>query len=373
MAQRLRYMTIICLLGSLLSSSAQDDNTFSIMSLNVDGLPAKFLFFNVNDDGPLSEGSERISIYLAEKNCDIVSMQECFNYRWEIWSHLLGSYEHDEWTGCVGSEFKELDWLHLYNERFPCDGLNSVWKKDIRSTAYEREAHQQNFGKLSHEFDEFITKGFRRHEFTMNDGAQIVVYNTHFDASSKRDEKAGNDKRDRVARISQWKQLRDHILSRMDNRPVIVTGDFNSYYQRDSVKEVFMEPIMKSGKAFVSDAWMQLCNKGDFLESDKVDLIESVNKIIYINPIDGASVEPLTFTIDSVGYRHEGKPLGDHYPVIATFKMNVNESGSTGISHKKGNTLHHQRYNLKGIRATDKETTKTKGVYIINKEKAIIR
>lgn len=373
MAQRLRYLTIICLLGSLLSSSAQDDNTFSIMSLNVDGLPAKFLFFNVNDDGPLSEGSERISIYLAEKNCDIVSMQECFNYRWEIWSHLLGSYEHDEWTGGVGSEFKELDWLHLYNERFPCDGLNSVWKKDIRSTAYEREAHRQNFGKLSHEFDEFITKGFRRHEFTMNNGAQIVVYNTHFDASSERDEKAGNDKRDRAARISQWKQLRDHILSRMDNRPVIVTGDFNSYYQRDSVKEAFMEPIMKSGKAIASDAWMQLCNKGDFLESGKIDLIESANKIIYINPIDGASVEPLTFTIDSLGYRHEGKPLGDYYPVIATFKMNVNDSGSTGISHKKSNTLQHQKYNLNGIRATDKKTTKTKGVYIINKEKAIIR
>ena len=59
---------------------AQNENgSFSIMTLNVDGLPGKFLFFNVNDEGPKSAGSEAISIYMASKDCDIVAMQEDFN------------------------------------------------------------------------------------------------------------------------------------------------------------------------------------------------------------------------------------------------------------------------------------------------------
>ena len=363
------YLTIVCLTASMLTSTAQNDNTFSIMSLNVDGLPAKFLFFDVNTDGPLSEGSERISAYLAGKKCDIISLQECFNYRWEIWSRLWADYEHDEWTGGIGTEFKELDWLHLQNERYPCDGLNSVWKSDIRSTAYERVAHRQSFGKLSHEFDEFITKGFRRHEFTLKNGAQIVVYNTHFDASSERDEIAGNDKYDRMARISQWKQLRDHILSQLDHRPVIITGDFNSYYHRDSVKAVFIDPIQESGKAVTGDAWIQLCNNGVFPESEIAESNESVDKILYVNPTGGASVEPLTFTTDSTGYRHEDKLLGDHYPLIATFKFN--DSASTDISPKRNNKRQRQIYNLKGIRITEGETNHSKGIYIIDNEKGI--
>ena len=49
--------------------------SFSVMTLNVDGLPGKFLLFDVNKDGPLSAGSERISQYIAAKDCDIVSMK----------------------------------------------------------------------------------------------------------------------------------------------------------------------------------------------------------------------------------------------------------------------------------------------------------
>ena len=65
----IRHHIIVFFLSfSALGVMAQESSTFSIMTLNVDGLPAKFLSFDINQDGPLSEGSERISIYLAEKN-----------------------------------------------------------------------------------------------------------------------------------------------------------------------------------------------------------------------------------------------------------------------------------------------------------------
>ena len=79
----------------------EDKVNFSVLTLNVDGLPGKIFVFDVNADGPKSEGSERISEYLASKNCDILCLQEDFNYRWEIWSRLFAGYEHDEWSGGI--------------------------------------------------------------------------------------------------------------------------------------------------------------------------------------------------------------------------------------------------------------------------------
>ena len=309
-------------------SAAQ--TTFSVMTLNVDGLPGKFLFFDINPDGPLSAGSERISQYIAAKDCDIVSMQECFNYRWEIWSRLFAGYEHDEWTGGIDSETHQLDYFHLQNERFPCDGLNSAWKKDVTSTAYERVAHEQNFGKFSHEFDDIITKGFRRHEFTLADGTQIVVYNTHFDASSERDELLGNDVKDREARLAQWQQLREHVMAHLNSRPVILTGDFNSYYNRDDIVAAFLQPIEATGRATVGDVWIEKCRGGVYPQlGDERDADEVLDKILYVNPVGGMAVNPVSVTLDVAGYQYDNQPMGDHYPLIATFT--VDKDKTTGI------------------------------------------
>lgn len=303
------------------AATPREAGTFSIMTLNVDGLPARFLSFDLNADGPQSEGSERISMYLAAQDVDIISMQEDFNYRWEIWSRLFAGYDHDEWTGGVGTEFKQLDWMHLQNERFPCDGLNSAWKTDIRSTAYERVAHNESFGKFSHAFDGAVTKGFRRHEFTLADGTEIVVYNTHFDASESRDERIGNDRRDRQARLSQWRQLRDHLMERLDSRPVILTGDFNSFYRSDSIRAVFFDPIEATGRATVGDAWIERCCDGIYPDGADGTGGDMLDKILYVNPVGGGAVEPVSATVDRTGYRYDGRPLGDHYPLTATFRV----------------------------------------------------
>ena len=101
----------------------QTKTTFSIVSLNVDGLPGRVAFLPVNTEGPMSIGSERISKYLADRDCDILCLQENFNYRWEIWSHLFAKYKHDEWSGGITFEDNEIDIAHLQNLRSSLTGI----------------------------------------------------------------------------------------------------------------------------------------------------------------------------------------------------------------------------------------------------------
>ena len=349
---------------------------FSLLTLNVDGLPGKIFVFDVNADGPKSEGSERISEYLASKDCDFLCLQEDFNYRWEIWSRLFAGYDHDEWSGGIILEEKEIDFAHLQNFRFECDGLNAVWKKGITPRRHERVAWNSSFGKFSHDFDDIITKGFRRHEMTLSDGKEVVVYNMHMDASSDRDEAKGNDARDREARQAQWVQLREHILNNMDERPIVVAGDMNSYYHRDDIKTVFIDAIEATGRAVVKDAWVEANNNGKYpaLGSDAIDG-ETLDNILYISPIGGYGLKLLSFEMDEKGYKRDGVPLGDHYPLIAKFQItnkpydNISESMPNGIYQivNEGQSTP-DTYDLNGIRQTGDLTP---GTYIINGRKVV--
>ncbi len=348
---------------------------FSVLTLNVDGLPGKIFVFDVNADGPKSEGSERISEYLASKDCDFLCLQEDFNYRWEIWSRLFAGYDHDEWSGGITLEENEIDFAHLQNFRFECDGLNAVWKKGITPKRHERVAWNSSFGKFSHDFDDIITKGFRRHEITLSDGKEVVVYNMHMDASSDRDEEKGNDARDREARQAQWVQLREYILDNMDARPIVVAGDMNSYYHRDDIKTVFIDAIEATGRAVVKDAWVEACNNGTYpaLGSDAIEG-ETLDNILYISPIGGYGLKLVSFEKDEKGYKRDGVPLGDHYPLIAKFQItnkpyNISESMPSGIYQIANDSQSTpDTYDLNGIRQTGDLAP---GTYIINGRKVV--
>ena len=310
--------------------NAQQTSTFSVATLNVDGLPGKIAFLNINAEGPQVAGSLRISNYLAKKDCDILCLQENFNYRWEIWSQLLLKYKKDEWSGGISLIGQDIDYAHLQNTKFKCDGLNTLWHHGICNHGYERTPWTHNFGKFSHDFDDIITKGFRRHELKLADGGEVVVYNLHMDASSDRDEQKLNDGRDREARLAQWQQLADDILAHLDNRPVIVAGDMNSYYHRDDFQTVFIQAIEATGRATVGDAWVETNLGGSYPALGSEPLAdETLDKILYINPTGGNSITPVSVTLDREGYMDGDKPLGDHFPLIATFQLDSSaDSGS---------------------------------------------
>ena len=360
----------LSLCGSMTAFAQEGDEQFSIATLNVDGLPQKILVVKVNADGPGDSGTARIGKYLAKKSYDLVMMQEDFNYHGVLSVFLEDDYKMDTWSGDVGLDGHSIDFLHLQNHRFECDGLMACWKNDLTVTPAARTAWKQNFGKFSHANDEMVTKGFRRYDVTLRDGTDIVVYNMHMDATLDEDEAEGKGEKDHEARMAQWAQLKDDVMENLGTRPIIITGDVNSLYGRDDVKGEFIEAINGTGRATVADAWVELQQNGVYptakTEAEAGD--ETLDKILYINPTEGSTIQPVSISIDREGYLYDGKPLGDHWPVAATFK--VASRKVVGISATLNDKGDHDKtlYNLNGQRVSQPRN----GVYVKDGQKTVI-
>lgn len=353
----------------LATSQAQQAEKFSVATLNIDGLPQKILVVNSNPDGPGGPGTVRIGNYLVAHDYDMVFMQEDFSYHGELAAVLEATYGLDTWSGTVGIDVpgKKVDFLHLQNLQFDCDGLMGAWKQGITVNGGVRKAWTDGFGKFSHANDLLVTKGYRRYEATLASGSRIVIYNLHMDAETEEDTEEGKAGPDRAARLNQWKQLRDDVMLNLDERPVIILGDFNTFYFRDKVKETVIDVINASGKATVKDVWVELKNKGvypayeedsrvrDDREAEHKD--EPLDKVLYINPSGADKVlRAAAYDRDTVQYKYDGKPLGDHYPVVATFEVvSAKDSGASAVTNinsvkDSGGTAEY--YNLNGQRVS---------------------
>ena len=368
MKRLIGILSAMLLLSQVTVSAQEVAVQFKVATLNVDGLPQKVLFIKTNPDGPGADGSARIGKYLSQKSYDIVCLQEDFNYHGVIEPWLEDDYQLDTWSGAVGTDVpgKKIDYMHLQNLRFDCDGLETIWKNNISLTGSERVSWDATFGKFSHANDEMITKGYRRYELTMPFGLDLIVYNMHMDAGDDPDEMAGNDTNDRAARQAEWQQLKEDVLAHLSDRPILILGDLNSYYCRDQIQKNFINEISNSGLGTASDVYVELMKDGIYpapvegiiFRNEENNLVdgqgnvienEELDKIIYINPAQGTSIKAVAYEVDKAGYTYNGKPLGDHYPVVATFEVMV--KGYTGIeSIVPADTDDATYYNLNGQR-----------------------
>ena len=354
---------VLALMTIMTSLAQESGEQFTVATLNVDGLPQKLLVVNVNADGPGDAGTARIGKYLVKKGYDLVMMQEDFSYHGILSVWLEDDYKMDEWSGTlyVLDGPRKVDFLHLQNHRYACDGLLTAWKNDLQVTPAGRTPWIQNFGKFSHALDEMVTKGFRRYEVTLRSGDRIVVYNMHMDATDEKDEAEGKAGPDHDARMAQWAQLKDDVLQHLDSRPIIITGDMNSLYGRDDVKGQFIDAINQSGRGMASDVWVELQHSGIYPSESITEATasdETLDKIIYINPTMGTNIQPVAITIDREGYLYDGKPLGDHFPVAATFQLMRRGSGIEALNGTA--TGESQYYNLNGQHVSMPQ----KGIYI---------
>ena len=348
---------VICSLLACLPSLAMGE-TFSVATLNVDGLPLQVMSINVNPDGPGSEGTKLISQYLAAKNYDMVFFQEDFNYHDELTTSLADNYAFDVHSGDVSIDPDNFDMSMLLTIRFECDGLGACLKNNHTLNSMQRTAWTDYYGRLDHAWDGMVTKGFRRYEVTLHEGTQIVVYNMHMDASDDSDEASGNDEGDRLARLSQWTQLVSELKGQLDDgRPIIVLGDMNSYYSRDNIEEVFVKPIEDTGKATVTDVWKEMGSNS-----------ETLDKIFCINPVSGVKLKPTAFTIDKEGYQDNGKPLGDHYPLATTFE--VEDSKTLTILPAESSSDHETKFfSITGQRIAQPQN----GIFISKGKKIVVK
>ena len=262
--KKILSLFVLALMTIMTSLAQESGEQFTVATLNVDGLPQKLLVVNVNADGPGDAGTARIGKYLVKKGYDLVMMQEDFSYHGVLSVWLEDGYKMDEWSGTlyVLDGPRKVDFLHLQNHRYACDGLLTAWKNDLQVTPAARTPWIQSFGKFSHALDEMVTKGFRRYDVTLRSGDRIVVYNMHMDATDEKDEAEGKAGPDHDARMAQWAQLKDDVLQHLDSRPIIITGDMNSLYGRDDVKGQFIDAINQSGRGMASDVWVELQHSG---------------------------------------------------------------------------------------------------------------
>lgn len=209
---------------------AIDASLFTVCTLNVDGLPA---YDFVNNDGPDTKYTPVISRYLADHNFDFIGVQENFDFDQELGRYLTANYDHDSWAGGMSPNNLFDDGVHSFV--FHTDGCKAWWQSHLKTVRTDSIRWNNRYGYDTHCRDEAATKGFRRYEITTTEGFQLVVYNMHMEASERWDEVGGTDSLDRDCRSKQWIQLKQHIMSKLDQRPVLVIGDFNTYYCRDNM------------------------------------------------------------------------------------------------------------------------------------------
>lgn len=297
----------------------QELTSFTATALNVDGLPDIEIFsFKLNPDGPGSDGSKLISRYLADKNYDFIGVSEDFNYHGSIMSALEG-YES-------GTVRKTLSVSGLIGGiPFDTDGLNLIWKTSkVQAT---NESWTRWNDRTNTDGNQFVKKGYRHYDMTLEGGEVIDIYVLHMDAGDATSSREG-----------QWRQLADAVNVADPNRPKLIIGDTNSRWTREDINANFVNRL---NGFTVGDPWVKFWRGGVFPTPGTGDLTdqtdpanlsnyEVVDKLLYLNPptTEGAlQLQPRSFrleqdytygTVDGSG---NTKALGDHRPAVAEFAL----------------------------------------------------
>ena len=311
-------------------SSTMQEGTFTAVALNVDGLPKEINYgvgkYDLNPDGPGAEGTRKISQYLASKNYDFIGCSEDFNYNGSLMESLNNNY----WCGTIRKTLSVtgLDYSDLIQGKIhvETDGLNLIWK--FNKVSATNESWTRWWDTEATDGNQYVEKGYRHYDMQLDGGPVIDVYILHMDAG---------DTNATWSRESQWRQLSEAINSSDHSRAKLIIGDTNSRYTREDVISNFINRL--STDFTMGDVWVDFHRDGVYPttamnnltdQSDPTNYsnYEIVDKIIYINPRAANTVRliPQTFRIEqdytygNIDGTDDTTPLGDHRPVVATFK-----------------------------------------------------
>lgn len=314
----------------LLDVSEQSD--FTAAALNVDGLPSI-----INNDGPGSKGTKLISTYLKNKGYDIIGFSEDFDYHDELKSNMTG-YSWGTYRGSVNV----LNLLTPANT----DGLELAWNTNtigVTNESWTQWSHSE-----SGDGNQYIKKGFRHYDMTLDGGQVIDVYVLHMDAGDVPQ-----------SREQQWSQMADVVNAADPNRPKLIIGDTNSRWTREEIKANFTDQLTTMT---AKDAWVEMRREGVYPTTAMNDLAdqtfvnslgtyEVVDKILYLNPTAENTLQLVPkgfrleqdYTYGTVEGTEDGKQLGDHRPLAVDFSCmrykkvttkigDVNRDGSITIA-----------------------------------------
>ena len=284
--------------------------TFTAAALNVDGLPTL-----INNDGPGASGTKLISTYLNRKGYDFVGISEDFEYHSDLTSNMTGY----SWGTHRGS-------VNVLNLLTPAntDGLELAWNKNTVGATNESWTQWEH--SESGDGNQYIKKGFRHYDMTVDGGEVIDVYVLHMDAGDVPQ-----------SRERQWAQLAGAVNAADGSRPKLIIGDTNSRWTREDIMTNFVNQL--NGFS-VGDPWVKFWRGDVYPTTSMADLTdgsdpanfsnyEVVDKILYVNPTaaDALQLMPKSFRIEqdyTYGYvegSDNTKWLGDHRPVVVDFAL----------------------------------------------------
>ncbi|MCR5823637.1 MAG: endonuclease/exonuclease/phosphatase family protein [Lachnospiraceae bacterium] len=278
---------------------AGGNKTFTVLSINVAGLPA--LLSSSNPSVYTGQMSAKLNNY------DIVNTQEDFAYHNDLVSELTLPYRTD-FSGNVPFG----DGMDTFS-RFPI-------YEDVR--AKWNDAH----GFITDGADEMTPKGILFTSIEIEPGYIVDVYNIHTDADC--------DDASLAARRSNMNQLAAMINTRSQGHAVIVAGDTNSRYTREG--DNFETAVLDA--CGLTDTWIELVRHGDVPEDGDAIMDHDNPNSAYNEVVDkiwyrsGRNVE-----LQAVEYNllvteftdADGNLLSDHYPITATFAYEINETVKT--------------------------------------------
>ena len=211
-----------------------DKYTVKAVNYNVAGLPFAAL------SGENVGANQKVSgKYLSENGFDIVAVQEDFGYHKQLLEGMSGFGYETIHSGSIPGG----------------DGLN-VFTKNMPVYNETRVPWNDACGILSDGSDELTPKGFVYTVIDIGNGIYVDFYNLHADAYGG----AGSV----AARTSQFKQLAEFIKARSaeNDRPVIVTGDFNYHiHTHEDNRSLYNTLYLECG---LKDAWVEYHNNGDY-------------------------------------------------------------------------------------------------------------
>ncbi len=211
-----------------------EKQTVRTVNFNVAGLP-----FAALTGEKVAENQKAVGEYLSNNSFDIVAVQEDFGYHKQLVGSLSG-----------------YNYMTVHKGTIPGgDGLN-IFTGNMPIYNERRIAWKEACGILSDGSDELTPKGFLYTVIDAGNGIYIDFYNLHADAYG--------GEGSRKARTAQYKQLAAFIKERSaeNDRPVIVTGDFNYHLhgreEDSSLYRIFCEELG------MKDAWVEVLNGGDY-------------------------------------------------------------------------------------------------------------
>ncbi|KAL1890777.1 hypothetical protein Sste5346_008102 [Sporothrix stenoceras] len=280
----------IAIFGGTKLAVAATSGSFSILSMNVAGLPSILQTNDVPGDKATNAGT--IGSDFAKYGYDVINVQEDFNYHAYIYATDNHTYRTATSGGAgIGSGLNTLanfDWIDY--TRIGWDDCSDASGDDC-----------------------LTPKGFTFMRTVVDSGVYIDMYDIHADA--------GTEAGDETARNSNLAQVAAYIDTWSAGNAVLVFGDTNSRYTRteDNIG------IFASQNG-LTDAWLQLERGGvvPTVESlcdnpSTTNDCETVDKVFY----RGNAIVQLSATYfnyeSSKFVQADGDILSDHNPITVDF------------------------------------------------------